>query len=125
MGLQRVIYTDVEGRKKVVLLPVDAPEEEAEKGIPLGPPSLAELNLPTEIEVRLSNELFHRGIILPNDALRKRGEIQMALQAAFRIDVDSIVTQYVGRDYRNARSQPPEDKPDAALHYRRPRKSRQ
>jgi hypothetical protein len=124
MSLKSVSYTDVDGRKKMVLLPEGASEKDADRGIPVGPPSLAELNLPTEIEVRLNNELFVRGIILPVDALRKRGEIVNAIQAAFKVDANSVVAAYLGRDYRNAGQESPKDISDSSVHNRRPRKPR-
>jgi hypothetical protein len=124
VALQRIIYTDTEGRKKIVLLPAGTPETEAEKGIPVGPPSLAELNLPTDIEVRLNNELFHRNLIEPRDLVRRRQEVLYAIQSALKLDVDSILAVYVGRDYSNARTEPAENKPDAIVHNRRSRQSR-
>lgn len=124
MGLTRHIYKDLEGRQKVVLLPEGAPESDVDKGILVGPPPLDDLNLPIEVEVRLNNELFARGILEGRDVLRKRQEVQYAIQAALRLDVERVIGAYVGREYRNARSEPAEDKPDAPVHHRRPRQPR-
>lgn len=102
MSLERVTYTDEKGRKKYVLLPEGAPKEEAEKGVPLGPPSLEELNLPEEIEVRLNNELYNRNIVTLSDALRDRPGIISALQAVFKVDAGSIIDIFLGKDYQVA-----------------------
>lgn len=103
MSLKRVSYTDSDGRKRVVLLPEEYSDDQAEAiGIPVGPPRLDELGLPLELEVRLNNELFHRGILEPNDALRRRPDIMGAIQSALKIDTDAIVTLYVGKDFKNA-----------------------
>lgn len=117
----RFSYKDPDGRWKVVLLPEGASEEEVERGIPIGPPPLAELGLPLETEVRLNNELYHRDILTPGDAMRRRSEIVQAIQAAFKVDANSVVTLFVGRDYVNA-STPAESIPNTAIPHRRPRK---
>lgn len=103
MSLKRTSWIDPEGRKKFVLIPEESGEEQAEMGIPVGPPSFAELELPTEIEVRLNNELANRGILTPVDALRNRAEISLAIQSALKIDVDRVVQMYVGKDFTNAK----------------------
>ena len=125
MGLKNVSYTDSEGRKKAVLLPEDALEEEAELGIPLGPPNLESLNLPPEIEIRLNNELFNRGIITPNDAIKNRKGIFEAIVSVFKIDGERILAVYMGEDFRNANQEPAEDVPNKTMAYRRPRQSRE
>jgi len=112
MSLKRVMYTDSDGRKRVVLLPEEYSEDQAEAiGIPVGPPRLDELGLPLELEVRLNNELYNRGILEPNDALRKRADIMGAIQSALKIDTDIIVTLYIGKDYRNASSRKSVEEP--------------
>lgn len=121
MSLKRVEYTKEDGKKTIVLLPEGVSEDEASRGVLLGPPSFSSLELPEEIENRLHNELFIRGIIEPKDALRGRDKIMSALFAAFRVDVDRILTIYVGEDYRNARKESSEDKPNKAVPNRRPR----
>lgn len=99
MSLERVTYTDEKGRKKYVLLPEGASKEEAEIGVPVGPPSLEELNLPEEIEVRLNNELYNRNIVTLSDALKDRAGIVSALQAVFKIDAGRIIDVFLGKDY--------------------------
>lgn len=113
-NLRRVTYTDSDGRHKVVLLPAKAIDAEAERGIPLGPPVLEELGLPLETEVRLNNELYHRGIITAKDAQRSRAEIVAALQAALKVDAGRVVELYFGRNYSNG-SENSEEQPDKTL----------
>lgn len=103
MSLKRASYIDAEGRKKVVLIPEEAGQEQVEMGIPVGPPSLADLNLPEELEVRLNNELVNRGILTPIEALRNRTEISLAIQSALKLDVDKIIKMYTGPDFKNAK----------------------
>lgn len=122
MALKQANYVDLDGRHKVVLLPESS--EDYEKGVPIGPPSLLELNLPPEIEVRLNNELYHRGILSAKDALRKRPEVIAALQAALRIDAEKILEMYVGKDYRNGTEKLAEEQPNTSVPNRRSRRSR-
>lgn len=103
MSLKRASWIDPEGRKRVVLLPEDQGAENAEMGIPVGPPSFAELNLPIEIEVRLNNELVNRNIVTTTDALKNRAEILLAIQWALKVDVDRIIQMYAGSNYKNAK----------------------
>lgn len=124
MSLQRVIHIDESGRKKYVLLPEGVSENEADKGIPVGPPDFTELGLPEELEVRLNNELFNRGIIEVKDALRGRDQIQAALMSVLKVDAGRVVEAYTGKDYNNARPESPENFSNSALHDRRPRKPR-
>lgn len=119
-NLRKVTLTDQDGRLKIVLLPMRALDEEASRGIPLGPPILEELGLPLETEVRLNNELFHRGIITAADAQRRRPEVIAALQAALKVDAGRIVELYLGRDHRNGK-QATAEQPNKTLSNRRPR----
>lgn len=104
MALKRADYQDADGRWKAVYLPEEEPKENAEAGIPIGPPSLADLQLPPEVEVRLNNELFYRGILTPIDAIKRRQEISSAIMAALRVDTDRVHTLYVGKDFRAAKA---------------------
>ena len=101
MSLKRASYVDIEGRKKVVLIPEES--DQPEMGIPVGPPDLTELNLPLELEVRLNNELVNRGILTPIEALKNRAEISLAIQSTIKLDVDRIIQAYTGPDYKNAK----------------------
>src|SRR5881392_3875623 len=101
MSLKRASWTDTEARKKVVLIPEES--NQAEMGIPVGPPDLSELGLPLELEVRLNNELAARDILTPIEALKGRAEISSAIQSALRVDVDRIIQAYTGPDFKNAK----------------------
>lgn len=122
MALRRTTYTDEEGRIRAVLLPEGELNINAHMGIPVGPPSLVTLGLPLDVEVRLNNELFYRGILTAQDATRRRPEIVAAIQSAFKVDAEKVVVLYAGRDYRNAKA--PEIKPNTPVQHRRPRKPR-
>ena len=94
--MKTLVYTDSKTRKTWVNLPDNAPDSHASKGIPIGPPSLSSLNLPVDIEVRLHNELFNRGILTAKDARRRQVEIFAALQSALRVDTTRIQNLYLG-----------------------------
>lgn len=127
MPLKRATYRDETGKFKVTLIPADELEENADRGVPVGPPDLGELGLPEEIEVRLNNELYYRGILTAQDALKHRSDIMSALQATLKLDVESVIHQYVGKDYRNVRKEEPVTNPGQpvrtpAQRNRRPRR---
>lgn len=94
--MKRVTYTDGDGRMTWVLIPEWAPDGDAHMGIVLGPPSLAELNLPLEIDVALHNQLYYRGIITARDAQTKRQEITAAIISACKVDSGRILNLYLG-----------------------------
>lgn len=101
MSLKRASWTDPEGRKKVVLIPEES--DQAEMGIPVGPPDLTKLGLPLELEVRLNNELVNRGIITDIDALRNRSEISLAIQSALKLDANRVLDMYLPEGFQNAK----------------------
>lgn len=119
MPLKRTEYIDAEGRKKVVLLPEDS-KEDPSIGIPIGPPSLTDLGLPLETEVRLSNELYHRNILTPQDALKHRDEILRAIQATLRIDAEVLLGVYLGNGHENARIEKQELRAEPRANVNRP-----
>ena len=92
--LQQVDYEDDCGRRFRVLVPDGCSEDMYAKGIPIGPPSLEGLGLPLDLEVRLHNQLHDRRLFSLRDALRRPKEIQAALQAALRLDMQRIQTLY-------------------------------
>jgi hypothetical protein len=94
--LREAHWEDEEGRYWKVSLPSDAPDGDARIGIPIGPPSLVSLGLPLEIEVRLHNQLYSRGILTQRDAQRRRQEIRGALIGALKVDVGRIIDVYLG-----------------------------
>lgn len=92
--MREVEYEDVDGRKFLVQIPDDAPDEHAMYGIIVGPPDLMTLGLPTEIEVRLNNQLFNRGLIRRRDARKDRGGLLGALMSVLKVDSQKILELY-------------------------------
>jgi len=78
-----------------MLVPDDAPESTWEFGIPIGPPDLGDLGLPSSIEVRLNNELFNRGLITSRDVRKNGDSVFGALQAVLKVDTGRIVQLYL------------------------------
>lgn len=92
-GTERADYTDETGRTWAVLVPVGHPEQ-AEMGMVIGPPDLSDLGLPEAITVRLHNELHARGLLTGYDLRGREREIVAALQAALRVDAQTILAAY-------------------------------
>ena len=82
------------GRSYKVQVPNDAPAGLWPAGIIIGPPDLAGLSLPPIIETRLHNELFARGLITERDIRKRMPELQAALMAALKVDVNTIMEAY-------------------------------
>jgi hypothetical protein len=95
-GTREVRHTDDFGRTYRVLIPVGAPDEEAEHGLVLGPPDLSALGLPHEIEIRLHNALEGRGVITARDASDNPDEITRAVRAALKVSTQSVQAIYLG-----------------------------
>jgi hypothetical protein len=89
--LRRIEYRDSDGRLSLRLIPYDAPDEDAVYGVLVGPPPLTGLGLPLEIEVKLQNELYHRGLLTEKDIRKRRYDAAAAVMAACRLDVDRIL----------------------------------
>ena len=106
--MRKVQYKDSDGRLSWRLIPDEAPDSEAIVGAIVGPPPLFVLDLPLEVEVRLNNELFARGIITESDATRRRSEVVAALQAALRVDAGRIVDFCYGKGLGNGYEEPSE-----------------
>ncbi len=94
--LRTVEYEDPEGRRWLRGLPDGVPDTQAVIGVPYGPPPLTDLGLPLDIEVRLHNQLYARGLFTERDARSKLPDIQSALAAALRVDVHEILKVYQG-----------------------------
>lgn len=92
--MRKVIYETPEGHKYKVLLPDDAPDSHAEFGVVIGPPDLSELGLPLELEVRLNNALFNRGLLTLQDVRRRRLELIAAWQSVLAVDANKIMELY-------------------------------
>lgn len=87
-------YKDNDGRLHRVIVPDGCPEDLYPEGIPVGPPDLALLGLPLEIEVRLHNQLYSRRLFNLRDVLSRPKDIQGALQAALKLDMQIIQGLY-------------------------------
>lgn len=92
--LRFAMWTDPEGRKWRTAIPDAAPDHEAKRGVPAGPPSLEPLGLPLDIEVRLHNELVARKIFTYDDARKKRADVANALSSALKVDTSRIIDLY-------------------------------
>ena len=92
--MRQTSYTDEEGRQWAVQLPDGIPDSDATLGIPLGPPSLAPLGLPLDVEVRIHNQLFGRRLFTLRDVKARRMDILGALQAALKVDIVAIAHLY-------------------------------
>jgi len=93
--MRQVSYEDIKGRLWMVSLPDGMPDNDASMGIPIGPPSLEPLGLPEEVEVRIHNQLFHRRLFTLRDIKMRRRDVFGALQAALKVDTQSIVNLYM------------------------------
>lgn len=94
MLVRNATYKDDSGRLWSVILPDNAPDEHIKYGVVEGPPDISSLELPVHIEVRLHNELFHRRLFTYSDLKKRRPDLIGALQAAFSIDIQRLVTIY-------------------------------
>jgi hypothetical protein len=93
-GMKQVEY-ERNGRKYLVQLPDEAPDSEAELGIPIGPPDIdALLPLPEPFATRLHNELYRRGIFSLTDTIKRQNEVRAALLAACNLDVQTIQAKF-------------------------------
>ena len=93
--MRELEYEDSSGRKWLVKLPDDVPDSQAHIGVPLGPPSLASLGLPEEVEVRIHNGLYRRKILTSKDVRKRRMDVITTIQQALNIDVERIYVLYL------------------------------
>lgn len=93
--MKETSYEDLKGRMHAVSLPDGVPDSEASLGIPIGPPSLAALELPEATEIALHNQLFARRIFTLEDAKHHRQDVMSALQAALKLDVERVLEVYL------------------------------
>lgn len=96
VSLRHVEYVDPDGRLWLRGLPPAAQDSEAVRGVPIGPPSMASLGLPKDVEIRLHNQLYMRGIITANDARARVNEIPPAIAAALRVDAQAVLAIFQG-----------------------------
>ena len=93
-ALVQVEYVDDDGRKWAVKVP-EGEEDNANMGIPIGPPDLSELGLPIDVEVRLHNQLYNRGLFTLRDIRgRRQNEIFAAIQSALNVDVSKVTSLF-------------------------------
>ena len=92
--MRNITVTDIAGRKTVYSIPDNAPDWHGPMGLLIGPPSLESLSLPIELEVRINNQLYSRGLITENDINRKPSEVMLAIQSALKIDAQRIMGLY-------------------------------
>lgn len=95
--MRQLTYKDADGLNWRVELPEGADDKEAPLGIPVGPPDVRELNLPSELAKRLHFELAGRGLYSYNDVLKAGGirNILAAWQAALQMDASQIMLLYL------------------------------
>ncbi len=120
-------YVDEQGRYHAVLLPNGTNEQDASKGLPLGPPSLEPLGLPEEVEIRLHNELFARKLFTGKDVRKRRIDVFGALQAALKVDIERVVQIYLAQEVTSDARIPgfsPIVQPEAPARRKRPRRTR-
>lgn len=97
-------YVDEDGRHHAVMLPEGVPEENASKGLPLGPPILSSLGLQLDQEVRLHNQLFSRRLFTAKDVRARKVDVVAALMSTFKVDAERIVQLYLAQEVkRNGR----------------------
>ena len=92
--MKEVTYEDEKGRLWLTLLPEDALDSDASLGLAVGPPSLEDLGLPEDVEVRLHNQLYHRRIFSMKEAMTRKLDIQGAIQAVLKLDIFKVCEIY-------------------------------
>jgi hypothetical protein len=93
--MKRVTYEDEKGRKYLVKLDDDVPDEEAHLGIPIGPPNIVdELGWPEPFATRLHNILYDRKLWSIKEVNRQRNALEGALKAALRVDITTLHNAY-------------------------------
>ena len=102
--MRSVDYADDRGRIFRVMLPDDAPDEEAPMGIPIGPPNVVDhLGLPEPLATRLHNLLHERGI-WDITTLSKKGNVLIGVwQSALRVDVSRLHQAFLELDRMSER----------------------
>lgn len=89
-----VRHQDPDGRRFAVALPDWEPPSAAMLGVRLGPPDLEGLGLPKDLEIRLNNQLYDRGLITARDVKSRITEVHAAWMAALKVDATTIVGLY-------------------------------
>ncbi len=92
-ALIEVGYVDDDGFKWRVLIP-ENDKSHPERGIVVGPPDFAFLELSDEVHRRLHNGMYDRGLIRPSDIRGRGQQVFAAVQAAYRVDVARVTEAY-------------------------------
>lgn len=92
--MKEVRYTDNRGMVHVTLLPDNAPESDAPRGLFVGPPDLRPLGLPPATEKRLNRQLVDRGLLSAADVASRSHELAAAVMAAYRADAQALMALY-------------------------------
>lgn len=93
--MREITYTDAGGRLWLVQLPDGVPDSDAEQGVPVGPPPVADaLGLPEPVATRLHNELARRKLWPLRDVRQRPADVFAALQRALQVDVQLILAKY-------------------------------
>lgn len=94
--MRTVDYTDERGRKYRVKLPEGITDEQAELGIPIGPPDVVDyLEIPEPFATALHNQLFMRGLFTAKDIRASKNALQGAFMAAINADAARVYEAYV------------------------------
>jgi hypothetical protein len=100
--MKKAEYIDERGRKYQVLIPDDAPLENAHMGIVVGPPDVADmLNIPEPFATRLHNAFYRRKIFSALDVKRRPNEVASAIGSALAIDVAEIHAKFIALETKN------------------------
>jgi len=94
--MKQVEYTDERGRKYLVTLPDNVPDSEADKGVLIGPPDVADaLGLHEPLATRIHNELFTNKLWNVH-IVRKQPKLLFGiLQRVLKIDVHRLMSAYM------------------------------
>lgn len=94
-----VDYVDERGRKYSVKLPDGVPDDEAEKGIPIGPPDVVDyLGLPEPMATEVHNKLFEYKLFSAKDAARQPQVLHSVIQSTLKLCVARVMEAYRNLD---------------------------
>ncbi|NIM52297.1 MAG: hypothetical protein GTO22_24140 [Gemmatimonadales bacterium] len=79
--MRLIQWLDDDGYRRQSLVRDDDPDDMAEYGIPLDPPSLAELDIPEEVKRDLHNELSVRGLLTWTDVMAQQNGVTGVVKA--------------------------------------------
>ena len=93
--MKNVEYKDERGRKFLVRLGDDVPDEDAHMGIPIGPPDIADsLGYPEPFATKLHNILYDRKLWSLKEVNKQKNCLKGVIQAALQIDVHTLHNAY-------------------------------